>query len=78
MNRPKKDAMNYNQILTELGRPEEIDNFIENDSGARACLEIWVHSVTSDSATIIQKTENTMCWWEANVILIQNGGMQNG
>lgn len=40
MNRPKKDAMNYNQILTEVGRPEEIGNFIENDSGARACLEI--------------------------------------
>lgn len=78
MNRPKKDAMNYNQILTEVGRPEEIGNFIENDSGARACLEIWVHSVTSDSSTIIQKTENTMCWWEANVILIQNGSMQNG
>lgn len=78
MNRPKKDAMNYNQILTEVGRPEEIGTFIENDSGARACLEIWVHSVTSDSSTIIQKTENTMCWWEANVILIQNGSMQNG
>lgn len=78
MNRPKKDAMNYNQILTEVGRPEEISTFIENDSGARACLEIWVHSVTSDSSTIIQKTENTMCWWEANVILIQNGSMQNG
>lgn len=51
MNRPKKDAMNYNQILTEAGRKsitslksyrgkEEIDNFTENDCRARACLAI--------------------------------------
>ena len=45
----KKDAVNYNQILTEVRRPEQIDNIIENDSEARACLEIWACSVASDS-----------------------------
>ena len=45
----KKDAVNYKQILTEVRRPEQIDDIIENDNGARACLEIWACSLASDS-----------------------------